>query len=82
MKSFAEYDNIELATGSDLSYDFSDIQREWGRILPRLILADTEAEFDEIWSDYQEYKAEHNYRGIQEFQTEKIKENKAKLGLE
>ena len=82
VKSFAEFDNIELVTGSDLSYDFSDIQREWGRILPRLILAETEEEFDEIWSEYQSYKEEHNYRGIQEFQTEKIKENKAKLGLE
>ncbi len=82
VKSFAEYDNIELETGSDLAYNFSDIQREWGRILPTLILADTEEDFDRIWQDYQEYKVEHNYQGIQDYQTERVLKNKEILEIE
>ena len=82
VRSFAEYDNIELDPGSDLSYSFGDIQREWGRILPQLILAESEEDFDSIWADFQDYKAEHGYSDIQKYQTEKIHENRVKLGLE
>ncbi len=80
--SFAQYDNIELVSGSDMAYNFSDIQRRWGSTLPKLILASSEAEFDAIWSDFQSYKQSKGYREIQEYQTAKIKENMKKLGLE
>lgn len=79
--SFSQYDNIEIIPGSEEAFIFDDIQRRWGKDLPRLLLAKTEAEFNQIWDSFHAYKVEKGYRKIQEYQTEIIKQNETKLGI-
>jgi putative aldouronate transport system substrate-binding protein len=79
--SYAQYDNLEMQPGSDVALIFDEIQRRWGRDLPRLILAKTEAEFDSIWNDFQTFKTERGYARLQEEQTKLLAVNKNKLGI-
>jgi putative aldouronate transport system substrate-binding protein len=80
--SYAQYDNLEMQPGSDPALIFDEIQRRWGRDLPRLILAKTEAEFDSIWNDFQTFKTERGYARLQEEQTKLLLINKNKLGIQ
>jgi putative aldouronate transport system substrate-binding protein len=78
--SFAAYDNIAMPVGSDEALIADEIQRRWGRDLPRLLLAKSDAEFDTIWSDFQKFKKDAGFEKLQAAQTAKVKANKAKLG--
>ncbi|MDR2536745.1 MAG: extracellular solute-binding protein [Treponema sp.] len=80
--SYAQYDNLEMQPGSDAALIFDEIQRRWGRDLPRLILAKTEAEFDSIWNDFQKFKTDRGYAKLQEEQTKLLVANKRKLGIQ
>jgi putative aldouronate transport system substrate-binding protein len=79
--SYAEYANMEMPPGSDAALISDEILRRWGRDLPRLILAKTEAEFDSIWNDFQTFKMERGYAKLQEEQTKLLIANKNKLGI-
>jgi putative aldouronate transport system substrate-binding protein len=79
--SFAVYDNISLVAGSDEALIADNIQRRWGQDLPKLILAKTEAEFDQIWAAFQQYKKDQGYDKLQATQTELLNKNKVKLGI-
>jgi putative aldouronate transport system substrate-binding protein len=79
--SYAAYDSINPAGDSPEGLAFSKIQAEWGRILPKLLLAKSDAEFDQLWKDYQAKKTKFGYDKVQAYQIQKIKANKAKLGM-
>jgi putative aldouronate transport system substrate-binding protein len=79
--SFAAYDNTTLPAGTDEALIFDDIQRQWGKVLPQLLLADSDASFDKIWNDFQQYKLDKGFAKVQAVQTEMLKANKAKLGI-
>jgi hypothetical protein len=55
-----------MQPGSDPALIFDEIQRRWGRDLPRLIPAKSEVEFDSIWNDLQRFKKERGYARLQE----------------
>jgi putative aldouronate transport system substrate-binding protein len=79
--SYAIYDNINPLGDSPEGLALSKIQAEWGRTLPKLLLAKTDEEFDRIWSEYQTKKIKLGYDKVQAYQTLRVKANKAKLGL-
>jgi putative aldouronate transport system substrate-binding protein len=75
------YSKLELPPGSSEALMYDTIQRRWGQDVPKLILAKTETEFDKIWADYQQFKADQGYAKVQEKQTGLLQANKAKLGI-
>ncbi|TCW61304.1 extracellular solute-binding protein [Treponema sp. J25] len=81
VRSFAAYDNLQLTPGSDEALIAEEIARRWGRDLPRLLRAKTDAEFDQIWNELQKFKQDKGIAKVQAVQTEKMKINKQKLGI-
>lgn len=81
VKSFAAYDGLTLPVGSDEALIYETIQRRWERVLPELIRAKTEAEFDKIWNEFVAYKKEKGIDKVVEAQTKLMNINKAKIGL-
>jgi putative aldouronate transport system substrate-binding protein len=81
VRSYAQYDNLELVPGSEEALIRDDVQRRWGRDLPRLLLTNAETEFDIIWNEYQQFKADKGYARAQAIQSAALKENKRKLGI-
>ncbi|GHV69402.1 ABC transporter substrate-binding protein [Spirochaetia bacterium] len=79
--SYAQYDSLDMTPGTDEHLIYDEVQRRWGRDLPRLILAKTEAEFDSIWNDFQKFKSDRGFAKVQAQQTELMKANKVKLGI-
>lgn len=81
VSSFAVYDNLEMPAGSDEALIAAAIQWRWGKDLPRLLLAKSEAEFDLIWREFQKFKADSGFAKLQAKQTELMNRNKTKLGM-
>jgi putative aldouronate transport system substrate-binding protein len=81
VKSFAAYDNVLLAPGSDEALISEELARRFGKDLPLLLRAKSEAEFDKIWSDLQAFRRAKGLAQVQAKQTELLRINKAKLGM-
>ena len=79
--SFAAYDGLTLPVESDESLIYEDIQRRWGKVLPQLIRAESEAEFDKIAAEFNKYKADKGIAKVIDAQTKLMDINKAKLGM-
>lgn len=79
--SFAAYDGLTLPIGSDEALAAEEIQRQWGKVLPQLIRAESEAKFDKIIDDFNAYKKSHGYDAVIEAQTKLMNINKKKLGM-
>ncbi len=73
---------ISFEAGSQVGTIESNITKLWGQTLPRLLLASTEAEFDEIWEDFLAQRENLGYALLKEASTKAIQENKYKLGME
>jgi putative aldouronate transport system substrate-binding protein len=80
--SFAQYDNLDMPTGSAEALIYEEIQLRWGRDLPRLLLAGTDEEFDAIWGEFQQFKTDRGYARLRAKQTELLNSNKRKLGIQ
>jgi putative aldouronate transport system substrate-binding protein len=79
--STSQYSQLSLVPGTDEQLIQADVQRRWGRDLPRLILAKTEAEFDAIWGEFQKFKTDRGWAKVQAKQTQLVNNNKRKLGI-
>ncbi|MCR5285525.1 MAG: extracellular solute-binding protein [Treponema sp.] len=79
--SYAAYDGLTLPVGSDEQLIYEDIQRRWGKVLPQMIRASSEAEFDKIVADFNEYKKDKGIDKVIKAQTELMNINKKKLGM-
>jgi putative aldouronate transport system substrate-binding protein len=79
--SYAAYDGLTLPIGSDEELAFGEIQREWGKVLVKLIQAPSAAEFDKILADFNKFKKDSGIDAIEAIQTELMNEQKAKLGM-
>ena len=71
--SFSEEDEIAL---------YDRMQHLWGDTLPKLLLAESEAEFDAILDEYVNLREEDGYEDFKAAATKLYQENKAKLGIE
>jgi putative aldouronate transport system substrate-binding protein len=78
--STSQYD-ITLAAGSEEADIKSKIDNEWGVVLPQLLLAKSESEFDKVWNAFIEKKKDWGVDTLLAKQTELMNEAKAKLGL-
>jgi len=79
--SYAAYDGITLEVGSDEQLAYDEIARQWGKTLPKLLLASSDAEFDTLWNDFQSFKKAKGFAKIQDAQTVGLNANKKKLGI-
>ncbi len=59
----------------------NEIQQEWGRVLPRLLLAESEEKFDTILQEFVERRNELGYNKVLTVSTQIMNENKEKMGL-
>ena len=74
--------NVTLPTDSTEAKMELEIKRQWGKILPELLLAPSEEEFDQIFSEYMQYKKVKGMDQILNQKTELMNKAKEKLGEE
>ena len=79
--TYGLYSMLDIEPDSDEGLILQDIQLRWGQDLPRLLLANTDEEFDRIWADFQKFKLDRGYSQLQAKYTELLNRNKAKLGM-
>lgn len=79
--NYAPYDDINPPAESEEGIMGAKLGEEWGLVLPKLLQAKSEAEFDQIWSDYQAKRKDIGLDKVTEYQNNKVKENKEKLGM-
>ena len=80
--SYAMYDGLTIPVGSEEDLIYQEIQRRWGKVLPSLIRAQTDAEFDSIVAEFNRFKKDKGVDKIIELQTKLMKINKEKLGTQ
>jgi putative aldouronate transport system substrate-binding protein len=73
---------ITLPADSEEADIDSKIENEWGVVLPKLLLAKSEAEFDQTWADFIQKRNEWGIDKLLAKQTELMNESKAKLGIQ
>lgn len=78
--SVSQYD-VSLAADSDESDIQSKVDNEWGVVLPQLLLAKTEADFDTIWNAFIQKRKDFGIDKVLETKTGMMNEAKEKLGL-
>ena len=79
--SYAAYDGLTLPVGSEEQLIYEDIQRKWGKVLPQMLRAKSDAEFDKIVKEFNQYKKSKGIDKVIDAQTKLMNANKAKLGM-
>ncbi|BCJ95918.1 ABC transporter substrate-binding protein [Anaerocolumna cellulosilytica] len=72
---------ITLEAGSKEADIQSKVDNEWGVVLPKLLLADNEAEFDTIWAEFMQKRKDWGIDNVLETKTNLMNEAKQKLGI-
>jgi ABC-type sugar transport system, periplasmic component len=75
--SMSEFDNLDAPANSPEGIAGTKNGRAWGKALPKLLLAKSDAEFDEIWNKYVGERSEQEK--IDAYRQKKYEENVAKL---
>ena len=73
---------INYETDSDAGNIDINIKKLWSEMLPQLLLAKDEQEFDNLMAEYIERREQMGYDICVEDSIKRIKENKRKLGIE
>lgn len=76
-----QYDSF-LPLGAKETYADTKITTLWSKTLPRLLLAESEEQFDEIFADFLKKRDEYGFVQVQAAKTELMKQAKEKLGIE
>ena len=79
--SFAAYDGLTLPVGSDEQLIYEEIQRRWGKVLPELLRAKSDADFDKTVAEFNQFKKDKGIDKVIDAQTKLMNANKAKLGM-
>lgn len=74
--------DIFLPTGSEEVMMDENITQLWSETLPRLLLAESEEEFDRIFEDFIAEREAMGFETVQAAKTELVNEAKDKLGIE
>ncbi len=77
---YGVYDNNRPVADSDEGEILAKAENKWGEILPKLLMAKSDEEFDKLWKDYEDYKTSIDYQKALDYQRTKVAENKAKVG--
>ncbi|MGG1877052.1 extracellular solute-binding protein [Paenibacillus cisolokensis] len=78
-QSFSQFDLIDPDGSSEEGIINDKVLIEWGKALPKLLLASSEAEFDKIWGDFLAKRDSLGYAKVQEYRQKKYEENVQKL---
>lgn len=73
---------ISFDTNTEAGSIYSKVQKLWSEALPKLLLAETEEEFDGIFNDFLTAREALGYDKVMEACTEQIQENKKRLGIQ
>lgn len=76
-----QYDAF-LPKGSKEAYEDTKIELLWSRTLPRLLLAESEEEFDEIFAFFLQKREAYGFREVQAAKTELMRQAKEKMGID
>ncbi|WP_242964916.1 extracellular solute-binding protein [Scatolibacter rhodanostii] len=77
--NYAAFDNIAPPTDSEQGIVDTKIKQAWGLALPKLILAESEEEFDSLFQDFVKTKTDLGYDKLMEYEQAKYEENLKKL---
>ncbi|WP_176444835.1 extracellular solute-binding protein [Paenibacillus herberti] len=75
--SMAEFDNLDPDPTSKEGVARSKNDRSWGKALPKMLLAKSDAEFDQIFNDF--VKGRNQQEAIDAYRQQKYEENVKKL---
>lgn len=76
-----EYD-VTKQDDSEVSRINSQIDKLWGKTLPRLLLAKSDEEFDQLFDKFVEERESLGYQKVRQAQQKIMEENKQRLGME
>ncbi len=78
--STSQYD-VTLTADSDEMDIQTMIDNEWGVVLPKLLLAASEEDFDTVWNEFLQKRKDFGVEQLLDTKTEMMKEAKEKLGI-
>nr|WP_223192668.1 extracellular solute-binding protein [Paenibacillus sedimenti] len=78
-KSFSQYDNIMPTGTSEEGIANDKIAKAWGKALPKLLLAKTDAEFDQVYEKYQNDRKAAGLDKVQAYQQREFEANSKKI---
>jgi putative aldouronate transport system substrate-binding protein len=79
--SYALYDGLDPTGTSEEGIAASTIAQEWGKTLPKLLMAKSEAEFDTVLNQFWTKRSELGYDKVVEYRKAQLEKNKKKLGM-
>lgn len=79
--SYAEFDNIDPTGDSDEGVANNNIAQLWGKTLPQLLMAGSDAEFDKIFKDFVAQRKDLGFDIVQAYRQKQYELNKKKLGM-
>ncbi|WP_226583503.1 extracellular solute-binding protein [Halobacillus litoralis] len=77
--NFSEFEGIDPVGTSEAGIAARKIDEEWGRILPLLLLTESEEEFDQMFHSFLEKREELGFSIVKQHRQEVYKENQLKL---
>lgn len=77
--SMSEFDNLDAPSTSEEGIAGSKNARSWGKLLPKLLLSKSDAEFDEHWNKYIEERNSNKQEQIDAYRQKAYEENVGKL---
>ncbi|MFC7373409.1 ABC transporter substrate-binding protein [Fictibacillus iocasae] len=77
--SFAEFDGINPTGTSAEGVAASKIAQEWGKTLPKLLLAKSDKEFNKIFKEFKKKRDSYGYEKVEKYQQKTYEDNKKKL---
>jgi len=78
-KSFSQFDLLDPPATSKEGISKTKIDQLWGKTLPKLLLAKSDAEFDQLFNDFLAERDKNGFAALQAYRQKKYEENVAKL---
>lgn len=72
---------VNFEAGTEAASINTKVQQEWGKVLPQLLLAESDEEFDRILQEFKEKRDAYGYKKVLAETTEQMQQLKEKLGL-
>lgn len=72
---------VNYEAGTEAANIYTKVQQEWGKVLPQLLLSESDAEFDRIMQAFTQKREAYGYEKVLNATTEQIKQLKEKLGM-
>lgn len=79
--SASQFDQINPTGNSKEGIANTKLGQLWGKTLPKLLMAPSDAEFDQLWSDYQAKRESTGLAEVQAYQQSEYEKNLQKLGI-